>query len=72
MTIVGSYQQLTGLQKKDLVIKILETLLDESHLESLKPLISSMIDQFVLVNKDGKVSFNTGGFKSIFKKFSCC
>lgn len=73
MEIVEQIKGLTGQEKKDLVIKVVERVVDESDISgSLEPLIlpmiPTMIDELVMVS-DGKMKINerlTGHTQAFF------
>lgn len=71
MTFVGhNFRDLTGADKKKLVIRLLQEL---SPIDLLDAMIPMMIDVLVSVDK-GKIVINpkiTGGFRSCFKHLKC-
>jgi hypothetical protein len=83
MSLVGQIEQISGHQKKDLVIDLViyccVTEGDNGPLESLEPVLKfvvpQIIDKLILV-ENGKLKFNSERVKSFFSKvvksLSCC
>ena len=61
MTLVAIYPNLTGIQKKQLVIDVLNRLVDETHYrdEIIDPILKSMIPPLI----DNLVDVKTGQFR---------
>ena len=73
MSLVGPIEQISGHQKKDLVIDLILYCCED--LESLEPVLKfvvpQIIDKLILVEK-GKLKFNSVRIKSFFGKVVKC